>query len=125
MILVFGGAYQGKKEFVFRTFGLSENNIEYAGGKEWKAGNKKIICCMEGYIRALAEEGIPAVKNLEAMMESLEDKIVIITDISQGIVPMDRVDRLWREENGRAMSFLAGRAEEVYRLFCGIESRVK
>ena len=125
MILVFGGAYQGKKEFAFRTFGLMENDIEYAGGKDWKPGEKKIICGMESFVRACAEDGVSSLDKLEAMKEDLEEKIVIITDISQGIVPMDKVDRFWREENGRAMAFLADRAEAVYRVFCGIESRVK
>ena len=125
MILVFGGAYQGKKEFVFRTFGLTENDIEYAGGPSWVPGDKKVISGLELFIRSCAEEGVSVEEKLEGMMNNLKDKIVIINDISQGIVPMDKVDRLWREENGRAMNLLARKAEEVYRVFCGIESRIK
>ncbi len=125
MILVFGGAYQGKKKFVLRSFGLKENDIEYVGDCNWTPGEKKAISGMENFVKSCAAEGVSTVGKLEEMKENLRDKIIIITDISQGIVPMDSADRLWREENGRAMAFLAQEADEVYRLFCGIESRIK
>ena len=55
----------------------------------------------------------------------LQDKIVIARDISQGIVPIDSVQRAWREASGRAMMYLAGEAEEVYRVFCGLSEKLK
>ena len=38
---------------------------------------------------------------------------------------MDPVDRAWREMNGRALLYLAGIAESVERVFCGIPQRLK
>ena len=125
MILIFGGAYQGKKEFALRSFDLRENDIEYAGDIDWVPGDKKIVAGLEDFVRLCAEGGVSAVEKLEEMGRAFDDKIVIITDISQGIVPMDKTERHWREENGRAMVFLASKAEEVYRVFCGMESRIK
>lgn len=125
MILIFGGAYQGKKDFALRTFELDENDIEYAGGYDWKPEGKKIIAGFEDFTLALAKENIPVLTKLEELEKDLNDKIIIIADISQGIVPMDKVERLWREENGRAMVWLAGKSDRVYRIFCGMESRIK
>ena len=57
--------------------------------------------------------------------EALEDKIIIVTDISQGIVPMDPAQRNWREMVGRTMLYLGGKAEKVIRVFCGLGQEIK
>ena len=54
-----------------------------------------------------------------------QDKVLIMTDVSQGIVPMDPALRVFREMNGRLMLRLAEEASEVHRVFCGIGKRVK
>jgi adenosyl cobinamide kinase/adenosyl cobinamide phosphate guanylyltransferase len=38
---------------------------------------------------------------------------------------MDPLDRAWREMNGRTLLYLAGIAESVERLFCGIPQKIK
>ena len=53
------------------------------------------------------------------------DAVVICTDVSCGVVPMDRVQRLWREEVGRTVCALARRADSVPRVFCGLPLRLK
>lgn len=57
--------------------------------------------------------------------EAWQDKVLIMTDVSQGIVPMDPELRAFREMNGRLMLRLAAEASEVHRVFCGIGKRVK
>ena len=51
--------------------------------------------------------------------------MLIGQDFSCGLVPMDAQLRLWREENGRMNNLLAGRAERVVRMFCGIAQVLK
>ena len=48
-----------------------------------------------------------------------------MTDVSQGIVPMEPELRAFREMNGRLMLQLAAEADEVHRVFCGMGKRVK
>ncbi len=55
----------------------------------------------------------------------MKDKIIICEDISRGLVPMDKLERAWRETNGRVVNAVAAEADEVYTVFCGIESRIK
>ena len=62
---------------------------------------------------------------LRAHAALLADKVIVCADILQGLVPMDPVDRAWREMNGRALLYLAGIAESVERVFCGIPQRLK
>mgnify|MGYP002767657785 CR=1 FL=1 len=47
------------------------------------------------------------------------------TDISQGIVPVDRELRAWREEAGRAMVKMAEASQSVTRIFAGLPLTLK
>ena len=53
------------------------------------------------------------------------DAVVLCTDVSCGVVPMDKTQRLWREEVGRAVCALARQADSVTRIFCGLPLRLK
>lgn len=141
MILIFGGAYQGKADFAKRTFGLEDEDIFYCG----ESSGQKGLAQESGEIPALSPqaEGARAIHGLEkafldlvrtgtepkdflaAHREQMKDKILMINDISQGIVPVDPVLRAWREAVGRAMLWLASESEQVYRVFCGMEQRLK
>ncbi|WP_283692502.1 bifunctional adenosylcobinamide kinase/adenosylcobinamide-phosphate guanylyltransferase, partial [Clostridium perfringens] len=57
--------------------------------------------------------------------ELLKDKILICDEISSGIVPLKKEERLWREETGKVLQFLSKESEEVYRIFFGIGTRLK
>lgn len=52
--------------------------------------------------------------------------IFLVTDeIGYGIVPVDDFLRRYREAAGRVCTELAAFSEEVYRVVCGIESKIK
>lgn len=155
MILIFGGAYQGKHEFARRQFGEAARIRDDLNRLVWD-------CCTEDPAQrreaadllrqtrdqwAGAEEGnaVPAepggtkIATLEGPDGSEKRRaapggpaggtpppqIFIIDDISQGIVPVDERTRAVREMNGRLMTYLASEAEAVYRVFCGIGKRIK
>ena len=48
------------------------------------------------------------------------DAVIICEDITCGIVPIDPIDRRWRELTGRYLQKLAGTGAEVIRMVCGI-----
>ena len=54
-----------------------------------------------------------------------KDKIIICDDISEGIVPLKKEDRLWREVTGKLLQEISKEANEVYRVFCGIPMEIK
>ena len=70
-------------------------------------------------------EGKESREVLAEHLNDLKDKILIVNDISQGIVPMERELRDWREMTGRAMLYISKEADEVYRVFCGLGSKIK
>ena len=141
MYLIFGGAYQGKREFARQRFGLAEEDFWYCG-PDAKGGagefdsrgdvdagrpdlTKRAICGLEYFALDCVRSGAEAADWLRAHRQALEGKIVICTDLSQGVVPVEAELRAWREMCGRMMIYLAAEAEEVYRIFCGIPQKLK
>ena len=55
----------------------------------------------------------------------IKDKIIICDEISSGIVPLKKEDRMWREETGRCLQYLSKESSCVYRIFCGIPTIIK
>lgn len=51
--------------------------------------------------------------------------IFICDEIGNGIVPIEKKDRIWREQTGRLTVELASRAERVERILCGLGQRLK
>lgn len=51
--------------------------------------------------------------------------ILICDELGNGIVPLEKMDRIWREQTGRLMIELAKQAERVERILCGLGQRLK
>ena len=125
MVLIFGGAYQGKLDFAMKKFNIKDTDIFTCTEYSFPDFSKKIIDRAELFFLKCVKDGIEPRDILCENINMLQDKIVIARDISQGIVPIDSVQRAWREASGRAMMYLAGEAEEVYRVFCGLSEKLK
>lgn len=123
MILVFGGAYQGKTDYAKSKFDIKKVS-DCSGGCE-PDFSTECITGIEGFVFECAKNGIEAKDFFEKRQELWSDKILVITDTSQGVVPIDKTARAAREMNGRLMLYLADMAEQVHRVFCGIGKRIK
>lgn len=51
--------------------------------------------------------------------------ILICDELGNGIVPLEKMERIWREQTGRLMIELAKQAERVERILCGLGQRLK
>ena len=123
MIFVFGGAYQGKTDYAVKEFGKETVcDVTEAGEPDF---TKDVITGLEGFAARLAAEGESPAAWFDARRNQWADKILVVTDISQGVVPIDKTVREAREANGRLMIYLAAEAEQVHRVFCGIGKRIK
>lgn len=149
MILIIGGAYQGKKEYLeeilgipreemyvcrrFRTGAedpesLEQESVETQIDEELDymlSPEAEAICDLDKWVRNMLAAGRDPERFLWDHFEALSDKYISITDVSQGIVPIKKEDRIFRETNSRIMTWLADYADEVYRIFCGIPQRIK
>ena len=65
-------------------------------------------------------------KNLaETIYNANPDRILVTDEIGYGIVPIDPFEREYREETGRICCLLAEKSEEIWRVCCGIGTRLK
>lgn len=124
MVLVFGGAYNGKLDFVKEQFNVSKDDIFYCGVNEIDF-SKKVICGLHKFIYNNTLKEINSLQYIKENINLFKDKIIISDDISSGIVPLKKEDRMWREETGRCLQYLSKESSCVYRIFCGIPTIIK
>jgi len=126
MVLIFGGAYQGKLAYALDRFKLTENDVYQCKTDDANTPeNRKVIYEIDKWILALVEKDIDIEETMRQFINNNYDKIVICNDISCGVVPLDPVLRKWREAVGRSLAVLSCTSDEVVRLFCGIPTRIK
>ena len=89
------------------------------------AFSKPILYGLEHFVFGCAKSGMEAKDILIDNRQKLSDRIIIASDVSQGIVPMDPTERAFREMMGRTMLYLAAEADQVYRVFCGLGQQIK
>ncbi len=100
LILIIGGKYQGKHDFVSAAFpGAGDGNII------------DFRDVFEGDIDTGSLVG--------------KDIFVIADENSSGIVPGSVEEIRYRDEYNRRLTALAKEASEVYRVFCGIGMKIK
>jgi len=126
MILVIGGAYQGKLAYAQERFSLTEADVFFCSDIDSTMPQKKLIVHeLDKWILALLRADKNVHEQTKQFVEKHSDAIVICNDISSGVVPTEAILRKWRDAVGRALSELAQLSDEVIRLFCGIPTRIK
>ncbi|MBQ4650420.1 MAG: bifunctional adenosylcobinamide kinase/adenosylcobinamide-phosphate guanylyltransferase [Firmicutes bacterium] len=126
MIVIFGGAYQGKLDYARENFNICIDDVFMCQDNSTEIDiTKKVICGLENFTFACVKAGLEARDLLADLGDMLSDKIIIVSDISQGIVPLDADQRAWREMNGRCMLWLGKEADRVIRVFCGLGQDIK
>ena len=120
MELIIGGACQGKIEYAIRHFGLKDSEIFTCTEDGEPDLTVRCIDHLERYLRRCAAEDREPV----APDAFRKDAILICEDITCGIVPINALDRKWRELTGRYLQRLAGGGAEVTRVFCGFAQKL-
>ena len=124
MILVIGGAFQGKRQFAREISGLED----WADGRI--CGEDELVTCggmvdFHEYIRNRLAEGRDCTGIPERVMRANPGVVLTANELGCGVVPVDAFDRRYRETVGRVCTGLAAEAEAVYRVICGIGVRIK
>ncbi len=126
MVLVFGGRYQGKLDFARARFALSDADVFLCDENTAALdASKRCVAYIERWALNRIRAGADPVSEIEVCLPALENAVVIATDLSGGVVPVDAEMRAWREAGGRLSALLAARSDEVWRLFCGLPQRLK
>lgn len=120
MILIIGGAYQGKLDFARNHFAVAQEDIHVCGVGEIDF-SRRCICKIEEFTFGHEDP----VRYFKDRNNQWKDSILICQDIFCGVVPMGAENRAWRQKTGRLCQYLAGEAQQVFRVFCGLEQRLK
>ena len=120
MILIIGGAYQGKLDFAKETFGITDSDVYTCGTGEIDF-SKRCIYKIEEFTYNHSDP----IGYFQAHREQWQDSILILQDIFCGVVPLGEKTRAWRQRTGRLAQYLSKEATQVSRIFCGLEQRLK
>lgn len=124
MILIIGGAYQGKLDYAKSAFGISEEEVFACTGSEIDF-SKRCVDHIEEFTCACVRDGVDPVAYFQAHRERWQGSVLICQDIFCGVVPLGAGMRAWRQATGRLCRYLSGEAAQVSRIFCGLEQRLK
>ena len=108
MKLIIGGAYQGKRDYAAQNF-----------------PGMRVVADFHLAVLDMLKAGQDPLAQVERDLASYKDAVVISDDISCGVVPVDALERQWREAMGRVLGLIASQSDEVVRVFCGIGTRIK
>ncbi len=123
MIMIIGGAYQGKLAFAKKIY----PDVTWADGAvctEEELYSCEGIYHFHQYIERKIKEGEPIDDLAEELIRKNPELILITDEIGYGIVPVDWMEREYRErpeECARALAY----SEKVYRVMCGIGQVIK
>jgi adenosylcobinamide kinase/adenosylcobinamide-phosphate guanylyltransferase len=117
VILVVGGAGQGKLAWTLQQSGLK---IKDVSSRPEDAA--PILTELEELVRKRLAAGEDPRELLPTLRKK---KYILCREVGCGVVPLDPADRCWREETGRLCCTLALEATGVVRLCCGIPQVLK
>ena len=116
MILILGGAYQGKLTYAAKHYALQNSDIF-----DLSTGDPDRSYPCFTHLEALTKRE----QDPEKFLPLFRDSILISREIGSGIVPMDPAERAWRERHGALVQRIAAQADRVVRIFCGLEEVLK
>ncbi len=136
MKLVIGGYSQGKLNYVLNEK-VNENiltDVFIIDGKlpnveqmQEVIDNSKVVIVnhFHEWMRESILQGNNPEQEILHFTDKVPNSIVISDEIGNGIVPIDRFEREYRERTGRILIKLAEQADEVVRVICGIGQKIK
>lgn len=122
MILITGGAFQGKTEYMKKRFSLTDDEIADGGSCDIsELAQSRFIKHYELAVKRMILEGTDPL----VFTEGLDCEAIEMNEIGCGIIPLEKSEREWREMTGRTGCIIAEKATEVVRVCCGIAIVIK
>lgn len=129
MVLITGGAWQGKTDFA-KNYLLEKEDRRLkivdgsqAAEEDWRQAD--LFTNFHLWVARLLREDRDVYEAVNRMMEENPSITVTVNELGCGIVPVDAFDRSWRETTGRVCCLLAQKSTEVYRVTCGVATKIK
>ena len=130
MILIIGGAFQGKGELAERLAG-KERKVMDGSREDLSEGRDCRILLhyhefIRNYLKARPEADREEIRRLvRKTVKNAPEACITMDEVGCGVVPLSREERAYREAAGEAGQELARLAEQVIRVTAGIPARIK
>lgn len=124
MVLIIGGAFQGKLEYAKQALAVQDGEI-FTCQADTIDFSKRCVCALEAFTWACTQSGVDPIAYFREHRQQWGNSVLICQDIFCGVVPMGAQLRQWRQDTARLCQYLAGQASQVSRIFCGLEQRLK
>lgn len=129
MVLITGGAWQGKTDFAKNYLLEKEDRrlkiVDGSQAAEEDLRQADLFTDFHLWVARLLREDRDVYEAVNRMMEENPSITVTVNELGCGIVPVDAFDRNWRETTGRVCCLLAQKSTEVYRVTCGVATKIK
>lgn len=150
MEVYFGGAFQGKLEYVLEKKGclkvadgagcslkdikeaqvlnhlhLYIKRLTYKEGAAYNTTVDDTITTDDTITANTTAKTMPAAEIINDIYEANPDIILICDEVGGGIVPLKKEDRIYREAVGRALCCAVKKSDRVERVMCGIGQCLK
>lgn len=150
MEVYFGGAFQGKLEYVLEKKGCLKvadgagcslkdikeaqvlnhlhmyiKRLTYKEGAAYNTTVDDTITTDDTITADTTEKTMPAAEIINDIYEANPDIILICDEVGGGIVPLKKEDRIYRETVGRALCCAVKKSDRVERVMCGIGQCLK
>lgn len=150
MEVYFGGAFQGKLEYVLEKKGclkvadgagcslkdikeaqvlnhlhLYIKRLTYKEGAAYNTTVDDTITTDDTITANTTAKTMPAAEIINDIYEANPDIILICDEVGGGIVPLKKEDRIYRETVGRALCCAVKKSDRVERVMCGIGQCLK
>lgn len=112
MILIVGGAGQGKLDYVLSRTGWGPEDVAHTPEE---AESRPVFDGLEAWPEL----------DVDRLLSANPGVVLICREVGCGVVPVEPEQRAWREAVGRLCCELARRAERVERIFCGLPMVLK
>lgn len=135
-ILVLGGAFQGKGDFVQQEYHIKKQDmitsLESLKSCILSEENRNPMV-INGF-HAIIGEVVKKQEDMNFFTQWISQEqgsfqkgswIIISDEIGCGIVPVEMEERQIREETGRMLCRISSQADKVFRVMCGIPTQIK
>ena len=97
MVLIIGGAYQGKRDYAKAVFSVKEEEIYDCRGPQIDF-SRRCINRVEEFVWDCVQQDRDAADYFRTHREEWKDSVLICQDLFCGVVPVNAGERQWRQE---------------------------
>lgn len=126
MLLITGGAYQGKMEYALTIKKIDKKDVLDGEICEFEELlEKPMVTQFHLWIKRMLSQEKDVNELVEQIIQRNPEIIILVNELGCGVVPVDAFDRNYREITGRICCRIAKEAKEVHRVMCGIGTVIK